>query len=301
MNNNILEYHEVVAYMGEPHKKDNKHAYFQCPDCKDSGHDNLVYTFSNKLLKSWCCDSCNRIFTEILKRRKTLFTEEKPINHIVKSEKPEKTKDEVSKLRTYQQECNKALLENKKALNFLFKKRGITEYTVLFTGIGMDISKRYWVIPVYDVNTSIIGFEYRKSDFSEFVINDKSMKCIKEPGTYSCLAKINDKLPETEILIILEGFFDGYVFWQYLKEKGQNQFYHILTPSCGVAGVVNHLKEFDFSSYKKIILYLDSDKKGIKAMNEAKALFPFIEIITMPCGCKDFNEHYINCIRRSVA
>ena len=95
---------------------------------------------------------------------------------------------------------------------------------------------------------------------------------------------------------MLEGFWDGYVFWQHLHEQGQNEFYHIITPSNGVGTVIGLLKDFDFSPYKKVILYLDSDEKGIKAMNEAKKLYPFIETVIMDCGCKDFNEHYLRCL-----
>ena len=300
---NILEYNEIVSYLGQPVKKDRKNAYWQCPECNDSGQDNLVYTFSNKLLKSWCCDSSKKIFIEIIKSRSdkniTQYKSSAKQTTIIpiKEGIDQKT---IEKYQTYQHECCESLLKNEKALSFLHKKRGINKDTALFCGIGIDVKKRQWVIPIYDFN-SLVGFEYRKSDFTDFNFNGKNRKCIKEAGTPSCLAQINGKLPEAKILIVLEGFFDGYVFWQYLKEMNQNEFYHILTPSCGVAGVVNPLKQLDKTQYEKVLLYLDSDDKGIRAMEEAKKQFPNLEVVDMNCGCKDFNEHYLKCIRRLVA
>lgn len=295
----LLEFNEVISYLGQPVKQDSKHAYYQCPDCRDYGQDNLVYTFANGLLKSWCCESSKRIFGEIIKLRnqqqpeKTLRSQ----NAIPKQNeaKPELTQDQITRFYTYQHDCNKALLKNEKSLQFLYKKRGITKETVEFCGLGIDTDKSFWAIPVYSFD-NLVGFEYRKSDFKDFEYQGKTYKCKKEPGTKSCMAQINGKLPSAEILVILEGFLDGYVFWQHLHEKNQNEFYNILTPSNGVGTVIGLLKNFDFSPYKKVILYLDSDEKGIKAMNEAKRLYPFIETVIMNCGCKDFNEHYLRCV-----
>lgn len=287
-----LEFNEVVAYLGQPAKQDSKNAYYQCPICKDTSKDNLVYTFANGLLKSWCCTSSKSIFGNILKLRgKNTTSIKKPVK------KPELSEEKIKDYHIYQDNCNNTLLKDSKALNFLLKKRGIDKDTVSFCGIGIDKIKHCWVIPIYDVKKSISGFEYRKSDFSDFVALGRSFKCKKERGSYSCLAQINGKALTTEIAIIFEGFFDAYLFWQHLKSQGQNEFYHILTPSMGVGTVIDLLKNFDFSLYKKVILYLDSDDKGISVMTEAKKLYPFIETKIMTCGCKDFNEHYLNCLK----
>lgn len=316
INTDRLTFNEIENYLGNPTRRDSKHAYFQCPDCRDSGKDNLIYTFSNGLLKSFCCDSCRKVCSEIMKQRKQPHAgqKQKQVQQLPTEAKPYEFKysldaqgfpiipESYEKWLLYQDNCNQALIKNTKALDFLLKKRGISLETIINCGIGIDAKKHYWVIPIYNYHADIfkqrlVGFEYRKSDFTSFGNN----KCIKEQGTPSCIAQINSKLPTAEILIILEGFFDGYIFWQHLKEQGQSKFYHILTPSCGVTGIINHLKNFDFSSYKKVILYLDSDDKGVNAMNEAKNIYPFIETIIMNCGCKDFNEHYMGCLNEQSA
>ena len=166
--------------------------------------------------------------------------------------------------------------------------------------IGIDKIQRRWVFPAYDEHT-LVGFEYRPPDLDR--------KCIyKERTTPSTLAQVNIRTEETQALVILEGFIDAYTFYQHLYRKGQNKYFHVLTPVNGVNTVVGLLKDFDFSPYRKVILYLDSDKPdengkraGIDAMNKIKTLFPFVEITEMTCGCKDFNEHYLNCIKDDLS
>ena len=194
----------------------------------------------------------------------------------------------------YKDKCCQELCNSTKWLNYLKQSRGINKNTALLK-LGIDTTKKCWVIPVYDDTQrdyKLIGFEYRGLDFT-------NKKIWKEKGTYSCLSPINKKTCQTEIMIVLEGFWDAYCFYQYLTEKGQAQYYHIFTPSNGVGSVIGRMKTFNFTSYKKVILYLDSDEKGIKAMEKIKKCFPFVETIVMDCGCKDFNEHYIKCINQS--
>lgn len=52
-----------------------------------------------------------------------------------------------------------------------------------------------------------------------------------------------------------------------------------------------------FNKYCRIYLYLDTDDTGIAQMEKTKTKFSFVEIKTMSCGCKDFNEHYLKCIK----
>ena len=178
-NTDRLEFNEVTAYLGQPAKQDKQHAYFQCPDCRDNGQDNLIYTFSNGLFKSWCCESSKRIFGEIIKLRnqhQPFQKSENPAKKLI----PELTQDQITRFFTYQTDCNNALLGSDKALQFLYKKRGITQETVEFCGLGIDTDKSYWVIPAYSFKT-LEGFEYRKSDFKDFEHQGKIYKCKKEP------------------------------------------------------------------------------------------------------------------------
>ncbi len=284
-----VELSEVINLLGQPTRHYGKHYYFQCPDCIDKSQNNLIYTESNGLLKSFCCDSSKRLYGEIIKARKGFKSSYIPRPRNTVKIKPEISPQRRLKLDAYQNQTNKDLLSNTEALKYLFKARGITKDTVSLCGIGLDKSKNKWCLPVYS-DEGIIGFEFRAYDFSQ-------KKIWKENGTYSCLANINKKTPQTEILIILEGFWDSYCFYQHLKEQKQSEHYHILTPSNGVGSVLNCLSDANLEQYKKVVLYLDSDAKGIQAMNEAKAKYSFIEALTMSCGCKDFNEHYLRCLK----
>jgi hypothetical protein len=315
LNIEKVELREVINLLGEPTRQDGKHYYFQCPECRDKSQNNLIYTESNGLLKSFCCESSKKVYGEIMKARKgnkpTYFKQQKPFAKS-KRIKPLLPDTKLIEFSNYQHECNKNLLTNKEALKYLFDKRGITEQTIIDTGLGLDTNKireinkdgkviklksKVWVLPVYDLVNGqyrLIGFEYRGASFDKKVI-------FKEDNTYSCLANINAKIPPMEALIMLEGFWDGYCFWQHLKEQGQSDYYHILSPSNGVGSILNCLEDINFENYKKVILYLDSDDKGIQAMQKIKEKYPFVEIIVMTCGCKDFNEHYLNCLRLKQA
>lgn len=294
-------FEEVINILGQPNKQDSRHAYWQCPDCKDKGQDNIMFTFSSGLLKSWCCNSCRKICSDITKSRKkgsfVTNTYQKP-KALIKQ--PYKASDELKenhiKNIQYKRKCCKSLLNNPKALDYLYQQRGINENTIEIMGLGVDMDKKCFTLPVYDFiqgDYKLIGFEYRE-------LNLANKKIWKEPGTYACLAPVTKRVPQTEIMIILEGFWDAYCFCQNLIEHGQEDYYQIFSPSNGVGSVVSCMENFDFTPYKKVILHLDSDEKGIKAMNEAKKRFLFIETIVMNCGCKDFNEHYMKCIKKAA-
>lgn len=308
MENIIITAQEVYQHFGNPEKIQGSEEARRCPICAATGGDtkgdNLKYNFKKSLL--WCFANQDH-GAELLKQMRAGTIQ----NNFIPTQKKQKVKPIIppevrEKHLIYQNTCNENLSSNDRALKYLFDKRGITTDTVDFCGIGMDLDKiitkkntdgkevqyksKCWILPVFNQN-SIAGFEYRGIDL------DKK-RIWKEDGTPSVIAEINGYTSNTEIGIILEGFFDGYLFWQHLKERGQEKYYHILTPSNGVATVLELLKDFDFTRYKKFILYLDSDNKGIPVMGKAKELYPFIETIIMTCGCKDFNEHYLKCIKK---
>ena len=190
--------------------------------------------------------------------------------------------------------CNQELLQDASNLNFLLKSRGISQSTVKLCCIGIDKAKRRWVFPTfkysYDANPKILGFEYRPLD-----LNSKGI--YREKGTPTCMAMINSYANQ-KVLVMLEGYLDGYAFVEHLANIGQLPFYHVITPSNGVANAVRLLSEieYNFDKYSKIYVYLDSDKAGIPKMEELKGKYPFVEPQIMKCGCKDFNEHYLKCI-----
>lgn len=305
--NEKLTAQDVEDYLGEPDKIDGRHWYYQCPDCGDTGMDNLIFTPDKGILKSFCCDSCRQLYGEIMdyKRDKTRGkrimlsrkNKTKTTNTTVTRDIP-KLKKRAKILSQAQQKWSQNLLRWDKALDYLYEKRGLTKETIELVGLGVKQCKngtKAFSLPVYDYiedEPIIIGFEYRY-----IKLNKKFVW--KQKGTYSCLAKINDRTDEAEILVIMEGFWDAYCLWQYLREQKQDKYYEIRTPSNGVQGVLGCMATINFEQYKKVVLYLDSDDIGILAMQKIQEKYPFVEKIIMSCGCKDFNEHYLKCIKGS--
>ena len=108
---------------------------------------------------------------------------------------------------------------------------------------------------------------------------------------------INSYKPTTQVLAIVEGYFDGYALYQHLKEQRQIQHYHIVTPSNGIQSLLKQITEVDFSKYKQFYLYVDNDEEGNKVAEKIIEKYPMFKRIVTKCGCKDFNEHYMKCIK----
>lgn len=159
------------------------------------------------------------------------------------------------------------------------------------------MNKKRWVIPTFQYSTeranTILGFEYRPFNFSKEGLT-------REKGTPTGLAMINSYKPTMEILAVVEGYFDGYALYQHLKEQKQIKYYHIVTPSNGIQSLLKHVSQVDFSKYKKFCLYVDNDEEGNRVAEKIIAKYPIFERVTTECGCKDFNEHYLKCIKNSL-
>lgn len=191
---------------------------------------------------------------------------------------------------------NEALLNNQERLDFLEQKRGITKDTVADCYIGINEEKRFYTFPNIQFTTEdvpeVIGFELRPFNFDKKFVH-------RLKGGITGMVQINTYNYQP-CLVFLEGFLDACVFYQYLKEIGKLDEFHIATSSNGAASIYRHVKAMshDFSKYKSVIAYLDSDETGINVMRMLKYKYPFIKTKIMNCGCKDFNEHYIHCIKR---
>lgn len=57
------------------------------------------------------------------------------------------------------------------------------------------------------------------------------------------------------------------------------------------------MPDIDFSCYKKFYLYIDNDEAGNSMAGKILEQYPMFERIITKCGCKDFNEHYMKCIK----
>ena len=56
----------------------------------------------------------------------------------------------------------------------------------------------------------------------------------------------------------------------------------------------------NFDKYKTCYLYIDNDNAGNDIAAKLLELYPFMKRVNMTCGCKDFNEHYLKCIKNII-
>lgn len=288
----------IIEHLGPPIRKNGSEYEWQCPICKDRGKDNLKFNSQKGVLYCFADESHARtILSGIMRNHKDLYSKYKKedVNRIVEAEKYQENKitpELQEKFLQYMLECNAALLNDNKVLRFLRQKRGITQETVSNTGMGIDKVKRRWTIPTFRYGTDeLIGFEYRPPNLS------KKGLC-REKDTPTGLAEINCYTPQTEILVIVEGYFDGYALLQHLTEINQIAQYHIVTPSNGVQGLLKQIKCIDFRKYKHFELFIDNDETSRPIANKIIEQYPMFHNVELNCGCKDFNEHYLKCIKK---
>lgn len=297
---------KIIRYLGQPEKKIGNELIWQCPICQDTHRDNLKLNVQKGILKCFANDNhAGAILSEVnIKCGNGIYpkTNFKPIKH--DSGMPAKLTDkELEENILYMFKCNDELLNNPKALAHLKLKRGITKQTVNFCGIGIDKELHKWVLPIFKHDTTdLIGFEYRPALLPNAIKSKRTQEeneakkgISRKRGSLSGLAGINCKTPSVEVLAIVEGFFDGYALYQYLREQEQDKYYQIVTPSNGISSLERQIKSVNFGDYKKVYLYVDSDEKSKPAVDKILAKYPFIEQVQTGC-CKDFNEHYMKCL-----
>lgn len=295
---NNLKLELLTEVLGEPEKQSGDEYLWQCPLCKDTGRDNLKFNAVKGIL--WCFANeshAPQILKEILKKGRINL---KPANADYNSYDRYKHIFSMQKqieFKIYMQECNEKLLTIDILPSILLKKRGLNLSTARDVKLGVDMNKKRWVIPTFQYSTeranTILGFEYRPFNFSKDGLT-------REKGTPTGLAMINSYKPTMEVLAVVEGYFDGYALYQHLKEQKQIQYYHIVTPSNGIQSLLKHVSQVDFSKYKKFCLYVDNDEEGNNVAEKIIAKYPIFERVTTECGCKDFNEHYLKCIKNSL-
>lgn len=289
---------EIINVLGNPINKIGSELVWQCPYCMDKSKNNLMFNQIKGVL--WCFANdkhASKLLTEIHKDKK-IFYQATTYKQGVKEQNNTISDEKAQYFFDYMMQCNNLLLSSKEYLQLLQEKRGLTAETIRDCFIGIDLKKKCFVVPTIKFNTDsvirVIGFEYRPLNLSKNGL-------YREKNAQTGMAQINHHTSKTIALVILEGYFDSYAFYQYLKEIEQDEFYHIATPSNGIASILKHVKAIEslFCHYKKIYAYLDSDTAGLEKMDAIKNIYPFIEIIKMNCGCKDFNEHYLSCISPS--
>ena len=301
----------LIQYLGNPNKHEGNYYKWQCPGCEAEGRDrhkdNLIFDSQKGYLRCFANPiHSNRIISKIYK---DFWAEYKSNNKKVKGkyiktntyEDADKydyffNEDVQQELREYILNCSDFLLTSEQHKKQIFEKRFITKDTIENLLIGYDIQNNCWLFPTIAYSTTqdpneikFLGFERRPYNF------DKSgIRRGKDMPTG--LAMINTYEPTTKILIIVEGYLDGYTLYQHLKEKNQIQYYQIVTCSNGVTALEKQIKEVNFLAYEKFYLFIDNDDVSRPIAAKIIEKYPFIQDYVLPCGCKDFNDHYIKCI-----
>ena len=302
---------DLVKELGE-YKKSGGHYYFQCKYCLDEHKDNMIYTPSKNLIKCFADETHSRqLLSEIMKKKNERKKMEK-INEI-----PAYIKNQEKYL-MYQILCNDALLGrldkswldelNKQdmfekgeykfyldlietdkprlAREYLEKQRGINTSTISATGLGFDFYARKWVIPIFDMTSTLVGFEYRLADF-------KNKKIWREKGTPSCLARIWGNGSKA---LIFEGFLDSYCAYQMAQNKDDVS---IFSTSSGVSSLAKVISQLQFNKYDSITLILDNDEPADKVAKEIIEQYSFIKDgrqFLRDSGCKDVNEYMLKVV-----
>lgn len=310
-----LTLNDIQEYLGQTGKKQGDEIVFGCGICQLSGgdvhSDNLKWNTKKNVLYCFKDSEHSKIIlSEIMKKKhEAKRMENKEIPAYIKNQE---------KYLYYMELCNSALLgtltkdwvdavneqdmfedneynfylslinsdKPQKARAYLKEQRGINTSTVSLTGLGFDFKARKWVIPIFDMSSTLVGFEYRLADF-------KNKKIWREKGTPSCLARVYGTGKKA---IIHEGFMDSFCTVQMLEEKGTLNNYSIFTTSSGVASVLKIIPELQFNKYENIYLLLDCDNAGDKATQEVIEKYPFIiDIRKMlkDSNCKDVNQYML--------
>lgn len=303
---------DLIKHLGKPTRKIGNEYIWQCPYCMDSHKDNLKYNEQKRVLKCFANDThAGNVLRDMNKAKgiNTYKTDLKPINK--PPALPKLADEQIEENVLYMLNCERELAENKKALAHLQLKRGITAHTATSYGLGIDKELKKWVIPIWQYQTTldpvIIGFEYRPALLPN-AIKEKRTEAEKEAkkgisrkkGSISHLAMINSKPKNADSLIIVEGYFDGLALWQHLEEQNQAEKYHIVTPSNGISVLNKQIASIDLTAYKNFYLYVDSDEATQPIVQSIIEQYPFIKLVKLGCSCKDFNEHYLRCIKKVV-
>jgi len=297
----------LTKYLGPWETQSLGEYTWQCPECAaqggDTHKDNLKFNDKKKVM--YCFADSTHFKTILSDIYKQEHEYRKKYGHSVNYEvspvlqtnsevsRQELSTEKLEEFKTKMLYWNNSLLNDEFRLKCLDWGRGINKHTVENVFIGINALNQ-WALPTIKYTTStniedveVIGFEYRAEQLSK-------KKISREKGTPSHLAMINMYEPTTEILIVVEGYFDGYALYQYLSEKGQLEYYHIVTCSNGVNSLQKQLEVVDFSKYKKYFLFIDNDKPSRVVAEKIIEEYPFFENITSPNGFKDFNDYYLD-------
>ena len=189
-----LTLNDIQEYLGQTGKKEGDEVVFGCSICQLSGgdvhSDNLKWNTKKNVLYCFKDSEHSKIImSEIMKKKheekkmsnveipKYVRCQERYIyyqllsNDILLGKFDKNLLDEMYKMdmfdkKEYETHLQVAQTDKpQKALEYLYKSRGIGKQAVEDCGIGIDFYEQRWVIPIYDMSVTLVGFEYRGLDF----------------------------------------------------------------------------------------------------------------------------------------
>ena len=306
-----LTLNDIQEYLGQTGKKEGDEIVFQCGVCALSGQDksknNLKWNTKKNVLYCFKDSEHSKIIlSEIMKKKhEAKRMENKEIPKYVKCQERyiyyqifcndmllgkfnKDLLDEMLKIgmcdkKEYETHIKVANTDKPLgALEYLYKSRGIGKQAVEECGIGVDFFEHRWVIPIYDMTSTLVGFEFRELNF-------KNKKIKKEVGTPTCLSRIYGALNSKQAIVV-EGLLDGIVLSQLAKDS------LILSCSNGVQGTLKCLSQLQFNKYDEIKLILDADNAGSAETEKVITQYPFIKDcrkFLFDSGVKDIGEWYM--------
>ena len=306
-----LTLNDIQEYLGQTGKKQGDEIVFGCGICQLSGgdvhSDNLKWNTKKNVLYCFKDSEHSKIImSKIMKKKhEAKRMENKEIPKYVKCQERyiyyqifcndmllgkfnKELLDEMLKIgmcdkKEYETHIKVANTDKPLgALEYLYKSRGIGKQAVEECGIGVDFFEKRWVIPIYDMTSTLVGFEFRGLDF-------KNKQIKKEVGTPTCLAMIYGALNSKQAIVV-EGLLDGIVLSQLAKDS------LILSCSNGVQGTLKCLSQLQFNKYDEIKLILDADNAGSAETEKIITQYPFIKDcrkFLFDSGVKDIGEWYM--------
>lgn len=292
-----LSLQDIQEYLHQQGKRLGSEYVFQCPECMDTHKDNLHYNPDKGIL--WCFANeqhSKQILSEIYKQKQPAKNKEVPAyircqeqyliyqtvcnallfgnNDLIND-----FKDDILKL--WGNDCVFKFMHSDKperARRYLKDKRGL----LISDSIGIDPERAgKWVIPIYNLNDKLVGFEYRGLDFD-------NKRVWRERGSLECLAPVYGAV-NSKRAVIVEGYMDGYVLAAHVPDI------FILTPSHGVSCLLKVISELQFNKYEEICLILDNDAAGDDMTAKILKQYPFIKDcreFLIKSDVKDIGEYY---------
>lgn len=262
---------EVEKFLGYSLKKVGVKQYQgPCPYCRQEGGDtkgdNLNFNPNRGIFCGITPDNEHgkRLAQEIIKTRYEGKETYKKVSELSYGEKD---------IERY----SSNLFNNKKMLELVKEATGLSEEVIKECKIGFSKESKVFVLTMIAIDDTITGLEIRvpenhKGKF-KFLCKTKGYT----ENIEKCLSKINSP-KEAKKAIICAGYKDGYAIYQYLKDIGQENEYQILTNTNGEPNTARALEphiEY-LKGFEQVILCLDNDKAGKKAVEKVEQSIPLI-------------------------